>query len=46
MGMRPRWRVFGLAGDFDFKAPGAENGAVGDPAYLIYYICITRYDPP
>ena len=27
-----------LPGDFDFKTPGAENGAVGDPAYLIYYM--------
>ena len=46
-GCVPRWRVlWPLPGNFDFKAPGAKNGAVGDPAYLIYIICITRYDPP
>lgn len=39
MEMRPRGRIlWPLPGDFDFKTPGAENGAVGDPAYLIYYM--------
>ena len=27
-----------LPGVFDFKTPGAKNGAVGDPAYLIIYV--------
>ena len=38
-GCVPRWRVlWPLPGNFDFKAPGAKNGAVGDPAYLIIYV--------
>ena len=44
MGMRPCGRVLGLAGGHDSMAPGATNGAVGDPAYLNIYV--SEYDPP
>lgn len=37
-GCVPRGRVLGLAGGHDSMAPGAKNGAVGDPAYLIIYV--------
>ena len=39
MRMRPRGRIlWPLPGGYDIKAPGAKNGAVGDPAYLNIYM--------